>query len=222
MAQSTSRTLLVVLLLAQPLAAQQDRTQRVREAFPPGTVQRIEAMVRDARGRGVPTDPILDKALEGAAKGVSGERVLTVLDDYALRLGTAHELLGRPSETAAVVAGADALGRGVGEDALRALRDTPPRRVPVALVVLGDLVEAGVPAENALGVVQEAMARGQQDDVLLSLPGAVRRLMRSGHIPEAAADAVRRGLTSDAPHRRGGRPGRPPGPEAAPERTTPI
>jgi hypothetical protein len=215
MARQTRRVLLVALLLARPLAGQQDRMQRVQEAFPRETAQQIETMIEAARGSGLPTDPLMDKALEGAAKGVPGDRVVAVLGAYSHRLGRAHELLGRPAETATVVAGADALQRGVGEDALRSLRDTPPGRAPVALVVLGDLVEAGVPAESALEVIRDAMARGQADDVLLSLPGAVRRLMRGGQVPEAAADAVRRGLTRDLPAPGNARRRRPPASDAA-------
>ena len=89
----------------------------------------------------------------------------------------------------ALVAGADALQRGVTPRALRDLpRDRP--RTPMALLVLAELVESGVPADRALDIVRDAMAerRGQR---MLDASARVRMLIRQGVPPRDAVERVR-------------------------------
>jgi len=66
----------------------------------------------------------------------------------------------------------------------------------VPLVVMGDLVEAGVPAGNAYRVVSSAMNRQHGHDEMLAIPGAVRQMMHAGQGPGAAADAVGQAIGS--------------------------
>lgn len=49
-------------------------------------------VVRRASAAGAPVDLVVDKALEGLAKGVMGERLLRVLDDWGADLGQAAQL----------------------------------------------------------------------------------------------------------------------------------
>jgi len=198
--------LLAVLLLA-PAALNgqaEERMREVRERYPAESAERIERIVERARAQGVPTRPILDKALEGAAKGVPAPRVIRALETYSARLGRARDLLGPGSPPGAVVAGADALRRGAPPEAVTSVGREAGPRSPVALVTLGDLVEARVPSERALELIGQALSRGAGEETLLSAPGAVRRMVRRGTPPGAAARAVARAI-------RAGRPPVPPG-----------
>ena len=108
-----------------------------------------------------------------------------------------------------LIAGVDALTRGVPEATLGQLEATERR--PVALVVLGDLVESGLPADAALDVVREALARRAADDALLEIPPAARRLLRDAGSTDAALDALRRRIRDG-----GGRVGPPAPPGSQP------
>ena len=94
---------------------------------------------------------------------------------------------------ALLVAGADALQRGIPARALRAL-DSEATRSPTAVLVLTELHETGVPTDRALEVLREATAQRTREDRMLDIPADVRRLVREGRPPSDAADQVRRGL----------------------------
>ena len=170
----------------------QDRAARLRQAYAPEAAAQIEALVEEAGRSGVPTAPLYDKALEGAAKRVPAARVMPALREYSGRMQQAQGLLGGTREAAWVVAGADALRRGVGADALTSIGQQAGARTPMALVVMGDLVEAGVPAGRAMEVMQEALVRTTGEDGLLEVPTALRRLVREGAVaPDAAGQMLR-------------------------------
>ena len=177
----------------------QDRLTRLREAYSSEDAARIDAFVAEAGRNGIPTAPLYDKALEGAAKRVPVARVMPALREYSGRMSRAQGFLGGTREAAWVVAGADALRRGVGPEALTSIGREAGARTPMALVVMGDLVEAGVPAGRAMEVMREALVQTTGDDGLLDVPTALRRLVREGaHAPDAAGqvlDAMRDGVS---------------------------
>ncbi|MGH7480746.1 MAG: hypothetical protein ACRELV_01210, partial [Longimicrobiales bacterium] len=171
-----------------PVRAQEDLWPRVRQVYDPAVAERIDALVDRARAGGVPAEPILEKALEGRAKGVPAERVLAALSGYVDRLETAAGLFPAPATSGSVVAAADALRRGVPAGTIgEMVRVGRAEAAPVALIVLGDLVEAGVPPQQALDAVARAMAGGSANEALLTLPDVVRRLIRDGQSPADAA-----------------------------------
>ena len=193
----------------------QDRVARIREAYSPDAAAQIEAVVEAAGRNGVPVAPLYDKALEGAAKRVPAARVMPALREYSGRMERAQGLLSGTREVAWLVAGADALRRGVAADALTSIGRDAGARTPMALVVMGDLVEAGVPAGRAMEVMQEALVRTTGDEGLLDVPTALRRLVRDGALaPDAAREMLRamrdgvplRRLRDGAPRRRDTRP----------------
>ena len=207
------------LLLAAVLAAGsshallgQDQVARLREAYSPEAVAQIEAVVDAARRNGVPVGPLYDKALEGAAKRVPAARVMPALREYSGRMERAQGLLGGTREAAWVVAGADALRRGVAPDALTSIGQEAGPRTPMALVVMGDLLEAGVSPGPAMDVMREALRRTSGEEGLLDVPTALRRLVREGALTRDAAgqllQAMRDGVALRTV-RHDGRPGRP-------------
>ena len=93
----------------------------------------------------------------------------------------------------ALVAGADALQRGVNPDLLRGLGESQDRS-PMACLVLADLVETGIGGDHALSLVREALQRRAREQQMLDMPAQVRRLMRQGESARDAVEQVRRGL----------------------------
>ncbi len=195
---------MVSLVGAGPVGAQETARDRARETLPPQVFQEVEALAAGARRDGIPEEPLFNKALEGAAKHVPPERLLPAVVAYASRLGEARGAFGQASTEPLLIAGADALQRGVRLETLRALGQDPgeggaggPGGVgpsPMAVLVLADLVESGVPADRALGVLREAMRMRVRDQEMLGISARVRQLLRQGQSPQEAADQVRRAL----------------------------
>ena len=195
------RSLILAAVLAAVFAAGsanvllgQDRAARIREVYSPDAVAQIEAVVEEARRNGVPVAPLYDKAIEGAAKNVPAARVLPALREYSGRMERAQGLLGGTREVAWVVAGADALLKGVAGEALTSIGQDAGARTPVALMVMGDLMEAGVPAERAMEVMREALVRTTGEEGLLDVTPALRRMVRDGALATDAAGRMLRAM----------------------------
>jgi hypothetical protein len=195
----TILSLMGLLALALgPLSGQESPRERARAALPSGLFDEINALAVQAERDGIPPDALFNKALEGAAKHVPTDQLLPAVNRYAVRLREAHGAFGENATGPLVVAGADALQRGVGADALMRLGRGEGGGghgpSPVAVLVLADLVEDGVPAERALGVLQEALRMRAREQEMLGIPNQVRQLMRQGQSPQDAAEQVRRAL----------------------------
>jgi hypothetical protein len=191
----TTRNLLCMLLLVSvaPLGAQETARDRARAVLPPGSFQALESLAAEAAANGIPTEPLYNKALEGIAKRVPPDRLLPAVTEYAGRLRDAHQAFGASATGPLLVAGADAIRRGVGADALRSLTERG-HHSPMAVLVLADLMEAGVPSDRALEVVHEAVGQRMREQNVLDIPGQVRKLMKEGRSAQEAAEEVRRSL----------------------------
>lgn len=168
---------------ARGVEAQLDR---IEDRMGEDAADRVRALLEGSGD--LPAGPLLNKALEGAAKGVPTERVLAALSPYADRLERGARLLDADASPSEVTAAADALSRGVPGETVREVAGAAPsgdRAIP--LVVLGDLVEAGVPVQRAAEVVREAIEEGRAGDALLRVPAHVRRMVREGVSPAEAA-----------------------------------
>lgn len=205
-------TVLMTAVLHGMAVGQETSRDRAREVLPPDLFRQVEALTLEARREGIPDDILFNKALEGMAKRVPPEQVVPAVRAYADRLRRAHTAFGPGSTPPLLVAGADALQRGVGADALRRLRggegEAPS---PMAVLVLADLVESGVPADRAVTLVREALQQRTREEEMLGIPERVRRLMRQGQTAQDAAEQVRRAL-----RRRGGGIGLPVPPGSEP------
>lgn len=193
-----------------PSMAQSQPTLRDRaRQLPAAILAPVDELALGLEEDGLPSGPLFAKALEGAAKGVPPGRLLPALEQYGARLRQARTLLGGAADPAILMAGVDALTRGVPPATLRGLQQ--PERRPVTLVVLADLVHSGLPADQALTVVRDAMARRAADDALLGIPALARRLLRERGSTDAAFRALRQRI-----RQRGGRLGPPASPGSEP------
>lgn len=199
MMRTTTVCLGLLFLASGSLVAQEDPLDRVRQQLPPEAAERIELILEEAGATGIPAEPLVAKALEGAAKRVPADRVISAVAEYADRLRTAGELLPADRGSASLVAAAGALRRGVPAEAVRGLGRDAGENAPVALVVLGDLYDLGMPVEGAMKVVEAAMEQGGEGDELLSVSDVARRLVRQGTPPDEAARALQRDMAGGGP-----------------------
>lgn len=191
---------LFALAETTPLIAQEpvEITARARaeQTLPPDVFRGVTALADEVSASGVPAEPLFSKALEGMAKRVPPDRLLPAVRAYAGRLGESRMALGDQASIPLVVAGADAIQRGVPREALESLpRDRP--RSPVAVLVLAELMESGVPADRAIAVLRQSMDQRIQDRRMLEITARVRRLIRDGVPPHEAIDRVRRAMRRD-------------------------
>jgi len=186
-------------VLAATSVGAQGVASRLSGRVPPAVAALVERLADSAAGRGLPVEPLIEKAIEGGAKGVPDERVVTAvratlgrLDEAATAMHTAG--LARP-DPEAIEAGAFALNAGLSADAVAALaRHSSARYGPAAtLRVAGTLVALGVPAPETVRLVQQALDAGSAPGDLLDLPQQVEGAMARGASPASAAEGLSRG-----------------------------
>lgn len=192
---------LMVLLLPASLAAQEDPAARVRAA-----IDRAEAT-------GIPVSLLEARVAEGRAKGVPMDRIAAAVERRAAALASARRAMSgeRPLSEGELAAGADAVESGIAGEALRAvIQRARTEDGAVALAVLTFLHrEHGVPVEQALARVTEALDRGPE--ALRSLP-AQAAAARGRRGPPGAGGAAGPpagvpGPEGKQPRGRGGPPG---------------
>jgi hypothetical protein len=159
----------------------------------------------------LPTEPLVDKALEGVAKRVPPNAVINAVRQRADLLARADAAL-RPlnaRSTANVTATADAMQRGVSTSTLQRVltgrRTNEP--VGVALHTVADLMDRGVPVDVAIEVLRSWRERSGRNEELREYPATIERLIRQGVSPRDAGrrlrDAVRSGQPPGLPGRAG-------------------
>ena len=191
----TTRRLLGALaallaLGAGPAAAQAPRpaAERLAGRLDAGTRAQVLTLVDSAGREGLPVEPLVDKALEGASKGAPGPRIVLALRTLAGELGAAREALGRTASDPEVAAAAGALHIGVSGEELAELQKARGRQpITVALGVLSDLVARGVPADSATAAVLTLTEASVDDDELVEFRRSVERDIALGAPPAAAA-----------------------------------
>jgi hypothetical protein len=217
------KTLVIAALLAvavAPAALAQD--PRLTSKLDRETVGVVSRIVDSARVAGLPTEPLIAKALEGASKRAPGDRIAATVRSYASALHAASAALGARSTEPEIVAGAGAILSGIDPAALTRLRTSgASRSLTMPLVVLADLVSRGVQSDTAAGAVYLATRAGARDTDFLALRRAVEQDIRSGASPAAATALRVRTLPGVAGYEAGAfDPLRPPG-TTTPRRTPP-
>jgi len=184
-----------MILTALLLVIAQNPAQDPRyERLDPDTRARVVAIVDSARAVGLPSEPLIHRALEGAMKNAAGERIVAAVRRLAGDLGTARDALGSNPTPAELEAGVAALRAGATPATLTRLRDLRKPPVTMALAVLADLVASGVPADSAAAAVL-VLARTARDADLVEFRRAVERDIALGAPPDAAT-SVRLGATT--------------------------
>jgi hypothetical protein len=194
----TSTPLTPASVLRSMPDVQQQQQQLDATRFDSVTVIALYALLDSAAQRGLPTAPLINRALEGAARKVSGSKIVAVVRAYAVALETARERLGPGTTMDELNAGASALRAGIDGDMLEAVRATrSPGGAVTPLMVLTDIVQRGVPAVTARDAVVSIARLPRSDDALQGLRSTVAKNSIRG--PGMAVDALQRYLRGTVP-----------------------
>ena len=223
---------------AAPLAAQQGARARLEGRLDPATAQTVARVVDSATNYGLPPDPLVNKALEGASKGAAPDRIIVAVRTLAADLRAARAALGPGASEAELVAGVGALRAGAEGDVLaRVKRARGESSALLPLAVLTDLVAQGIPVDRAATVILGLAERRAADAQYRTLPRAHGRGGASAVGPASpgnqqpgrgnVSNQPRGGSAADPPAAEvpsGGRPIEPPatGRPADPTRTPPL
>jgi len=148
--------ILAMLGLPSSLPAQDARAARLDGKLDGETHAVVLRTLDSARTRGLPMEPLVDKALEGATKRAAGPRIQAAVSTLLGRLEAARDALAPNPTPRDITAGADALAYGATREALKAMRAIRPNEsVAVPLGVLTQLVASGVPVGRATRVERD-------------------------------------------------------------------
>jgi len=179
-------------LLTGPLAAQSVRV-RLEGRVPAAALATVDSLVQQARQEDLPTEPLVQKALEGGAKHVSAERIVAAVQLRLVQMRDARTLLVRaghgPFTAAEVMAVSGTLKRGVpGPVVERLVVALPNESRGSALHAEADLVAHGFDPDSSAGLLVEATRRSLRGGRLLDVSAAVLHELQRGHTrPEALA-----------------------------------
>lgn len=211
MTKSLTAALLLVAFAA-PLGAQQGVAERLAGRVSPEIDALVHGLVAPALARGLPIDPIVQKAIEGSAKGVPADRVAAALHGVVANLDTAARALSQASvapDTVAIAAGGFAVTAGLnGRHITELARAGSPADLALSLRVAGTLAALGVPPAETVSLVSATLRAGRAPADLLALPGRVQSEMAKGVTPAQAAAGLARSAAAQG--RRGPPPDRGP------------
>jgi hypothetical protein len=169
MSPAASMVVLLGFLAAFPAGLEaQDR--RLAERLDPVTAASVQQLVDSARASSLPTEPLVQKALEGSTMGASGDRIRAAVQALVRQLGRARDALGGRASEGELTAAAGALRAGLPAGSLRQLHDIRSgQSLVVPISVLTDLVAEGMPAEQATREVFDLAREGRSDAEFVEL-----------------------------------------------------
>jgi len=175
----------------------QANDDRLRGLFDPPTYASLHAVLDSARTAGLPTEPLIDKALEGSAKHASSDRIVTVVRDLSARLADTRRALGGYGTADELSAGTAALRAGISPATLADLRRLRHNeQVTIPLAVAAELVARGVRPDSASAQVLRLAAAGARDIELAALPHVASPTVAAPISPAVSAAAGFSGPTA--------------------------
>ncbi len=187
----------IALLSPALLTAQVD--QRLAERVDGPTLEVMTVILRQAARVGLPSEPLIDKALEGSSRGAPHDMIVAAVRRLFDGMNTVRSVLGPGAGASELNAGALALRAGADVEAIEGLKlARPGGDLTTPFGVLVDLVAIGVPAEDAGVIVYGLTEKGHTDVQLLELQRQVVNDVINGYPPMIAA-SVRSGIPTAAP-----------------------
>lgn len=185
---------LLLLFLVLP---QQNDGPRLAGHVPQAALAGVHAIISRAEQDSLPTEPLVEKALEGGAKGAPAEMIVTAVGAEEARLRTARDLLrgaGAPGpyHAAEIQSVSLALARGlpgrIVSRVLSAVRDTAPG---FALHAVADLSAHGFGQDSSAALIVAALGTGLTGHRLLDVSAAADREVQRGSSRMQALAKVR-------------------------------
>ncbi len=176
-------------LVATPVAYGQDA--RLQKRLGPQSAAAVAALVDSARALDLPTEPLVQKALEGHSKGASDEAIVAAVRALIRDLASARAALGDDIDDDVLLIAAAVLDAGGTPSQLgRLRRHRSNEAFGGGLAGLVYLMSRGVPAEQSLDLIGAMLDAKLSEGEFLSLQRLVERDLMSG-APAAEAAAVR-------------------------------
>ncbi len=198
--------LFLTLAAGGPLLAQGPAADLLQGKLPADAVAQVRAIAAQASARALPATPLVQKALEGAAKGVAPARIVAAVqvlaDQLSSAAGAIHDAGVAIPDSASVEAGAFALNAGLDAGQVRALARAAglSGKRATALRVAGTLAALGVPPKQSVDLVTRSVDSTAD---LNTLSGQVEAGMAHGESAAAAAAGLGHGArpATANPHR---------------------
>lgn len=185
--RSFARSIVFGIALLGATASAQNVDPRLNK-LDPKTRAAVVAIIDSARAMHLPTGPLVDKALEGAAKRASTERIVSAVRGFAIDLGRARSALGTSSSEMELIGGAQAIRAGIPVQQLERLRKVRPGvQIAAALTVVSDLVAREVPTDTAVSVIARLVSAAATEDQLLGVRADIETDILAGRPPSVAA-----------------------------------
>jgi len=204
--RATALALAMALAVPLPLGAQTTGSTRLVGRVPPAAQPAIDSIIAIAVAESLPTEPLIQKTLEGSAKNVPPDRLVSGVRRGLLQLRAAHLIVaealpGQPVPDAHVVAVAAALARGVPEPIVTRLVALAPTEAPgPALHAVADLIAHHFNPDSAVDLLVEAHNKGLRGMRLLDVAVAADHyLQRGGGRTPAEALAHVRAMLPNVP-----------------------
>lgn len=186
---------MVLALVAGRVEAQDARLTRLDRRVQ----AEVAALMDTARSLGIPSEPVVDKALEGAAKRAPNDRIINVVRSRFRELVAARAALGGGAMETEIIAAADALHAGANPQVITALRTRRPGApLTIPLAVLADLIARGVPADTASQAVLALATKPGTDAEFAAMRDDIERDIAKGAPPAIAAGLRTRGVPPGA------------------------
>ena len=185
---------LFLLLLLLP---QQSTDPRLVGHVPPAALPGVHAIIARATQDSLPTEPLVEKALEGGAKGAPAEMIVTAVGAEEARLRTARDLLRRsgtpgPYRADDLQSVSLALARGLPERIVSRVAAATGGRAPgFALHAVADLAAHGFAPDSSAALIVAALGTGLAGHRLLDVAAAADREVQRGSTRLEALAKVR-------------------------------
>jgi hypothetical protein len=155
----------------------------------------VNAIVDSARLAKLPTAPLVDKALEGAAKGSDGPKIVAAVRQLSVRMSSARTVLGANATSDEIKSASAAIEAGVSaRDLARVHAAAGKRPITMPLAVLTDLIGRQIDVTAATNLVIQLERSGVKDQEFTLFQRNVDADIDHGADPTVAAQTRARGL----------------------------
>ncbi|HEY7193546.1 MAG TPA: hypothetical protein VH439_07365 [Gemmatimonadales bacterium] len=199
------RLALALIALASPVSAQTPAA-RLSGRVPAAAMPAIDSIIATAVVESLPTEPLVQKALEGSAKNVPPDRLVsgvrgTLVQLRAARMIVAQAMPGQPIQEGHVAAVAAALARGLPAPIVERLLTVAPHEPPgPALHAAADMIAHHFDPDSAVDLLVEAHSKGLRGMRLLDVAVAAdHELQRGGGRTPSEALAHVRAMLPNVP-----------------------
>lgn len=201
----TARRLVACLLAAATPLTAQAGFARLTGRVPAPAVTAIDSILVAAHREGLPTEPLIQKAFEGGAKGIAPAEIVLAVSTSASQLRSARALLHQAGETqptdpAEVTAVAAALARGLSPELVgRLTAALPGEPTGPALHAVADLVGHGFAEDSSVDLIVAAAQAGLRGLRFLDVAAVAVQDLQRGRSHAAALARVQKLLPNVPP-----------------------